>query len=125
MDRGIITISETGAVTMPTAPVWMTLFEIADLFGVFSSDVRKIIRSVYKSRELDEQGTMRYIGGGNRISMDVYSLEMITAVSFRLCSRESLFFRKYVLKKLLHENPNISYLLFGMNEKNAGYSNPC
>lgn len=41
MDRGIITISETGAVTMPTAPVWMTLFEIADLFGVFSSDVRK------------------------------------------------------------------------------------
>lgn len=41
MDRGIITISETGAVTMPTTPVWMTLFEIADLFGVFSSDVRK------------------------------------------------------------------------------------
>ena len=50
MDRGIITISETGAVTMPTTPVWMTLFEIADLFGVFSSDVRKIIRSAYKSR---------------------------------------------------------------------------
>lgn len=61
MDRGIITISETGAVTMPTTPVWMTLFEIADLFGVFSSDVRKIIRSAYKSRELDEQITMRYI----------------------------------------------------------------
>lgn len=36
MSRGIITISETGAVTMPTAPVWMMQFEIADLFGVFS-----------------------------------------------------------------------------------------
>ena len=67
MDRGIITISETGAVTMPTTPVWMTLFEIADLFGVFSSDVRKIIRSAYKSRELDEQITMRYIKNGNRM----------------------------------------------------------
>lgn len=33
MSRGIITISETGAVTMPTAPVWMMQFEIADLFG--------------------------------------------------------------------------------------------
>ena len=36
MDRGIITISEAGMVTIPTAPVWMTQFEIADLFGVFS-----------------------------------------------------------------------------------------
>ena len=36
MDRGIITISETGVVTIPTAPVWMTKFEIADLFGVCS-----------------------------------------------------------------------------------------
>ena len=38
MDRGIITISEVGMVTIPTAPVWMTQFEIADLFGVFSCD---------------------------------------------------------------------------------------
>lgn len=44
MSRGIITISETGAVTMPTAPVWMMQFEIADLFGVFSCNVRKAIR---------------------------------------------------------------------------------
>ena len=29
MERGVITISETGVVTMPTAPVWMTKFEIA------------------------------------------------------------------------------------------------
>lgn len=29
MDRGIITISETGVVTIPTAPIWMTKFEIA------------------------------------------------------------------------------------------------
>ena len=34
MSREIITISKMGAVTVPTAPVWMTQFEIADLFGV-------------------------------------------------------------------------------------------
>lgn len=49
MDRGIITISEAGAVTMPTAPVWMTKFEIANLFGVFSCDVRKAIHTIYKT----------------------------------------------------------------------------
>ena len=47
MERGVITISETGVVTMPTAPVWMTKFEIADLLGVFSYDIRKAIHSIY------------------------------------------------------------------------------
>ena len=48
MDRGIITISEAGMVTIPTAPVWMTQFEIADLFGVFSCDIRKAIHAIYR-----------------------------------------------------------------------------
>ena len=61
MDRGIITISETGAITIPTAPVWMTKFEIADLFGVFSCDIRKAIRAIYKNKELSEADTMKYI----------------------------------------------------------------
>ncbi len=43
MERGTIAISETGVFTMPTAPVWMTKFEIADMFGVFSCDIRKAI----------------------------------------------------------------------------------
>ena len=32
MERGIITISEIGMVTIPTDPVWMTMQEMADLF---------------------------------------------------------------------------------------------
>lgn len=47
MDRGIITISEAGMVTIPTAPVWMTQFEIADLFGVFSCNIRKAIHATF------------------------------------------------------------------------------
>ena len=54
MSRGIITISETGAVTIPTAPVWMTQFEIADLFEVFSCDIRK-----GDTGNLQEQGIER------------------------------------------------------------------
>ena len=46
MDRGIITISKTGAVTVPTAPAWMTKFEIADLFGVFSCDIHKAVNVI-------------------------------------------------------------------------------
>ena len=38
MERGTITISENGAVTMPTAPVWMTQQEMSDAFNVFGCD---------------------------------------------------------------------------------------
>ena len=35
MERGIITINENGAVTIPTVPVWMTQQEMSDAFNVF------------------------------------------------------------------------------------------
>ena len=59
MSREIITISKMGAVTVPTAPVWMTQFEIADLFGVFSCNIRKMIQAIYKNKELNETDTRK------------------------------------------------------------------
>mgnify|MGYP003490150482 CR=1 FL=1 len=100
MDRGIITISETGTVTMPTVPVWMTQFEIADLFGVFSCDIRKAIHSIYKNKELNEADTMRYIRQPDGISCDTYNLEMVVAVAFRICSKESFQFRRFVINEI-------------------------
>ena len=100
MNRGIITISETGAVTMPTVSVWMTQQEIADLFGVFSCDVRKAIRSIYKNKELNELDTMKYLRQADGISYDVYSLEMIIAVVFRICSKESVLFRRFIINEI-------------------------
>ena len=100
MDRGIITISETGVVIMPTAPVWMTQFEIADLFGVFSCDVRKAIRSIYKNKELNKLGTMKYLKQPDGISYDVYNIEMIIAIAFKICSKESVLFRRFVINEI-------------------------
>ena len=112
MNRGIITISKTGAVTMPTAPVWMTQFEIADLFGVFSCDVRKAIRSIYKNKELNEVETMKYVKQANGISYDVYSLEMVIAVAFRVCSKESILFRQFVMDKVCTGKKETQAMLF-------------
>ena len=97
MDRGIITISETGTVTMPTVPVWMTQFEIADLFGVFSCDIRKAIHSIYKNKKLNELNTMKYLRQADGISYDAYSLEMIVAIAF---SKESISFRRFVINEI-------------------------
>ena len=100
MERGIITISENGAVTMPTAPVWMTQQEMSDAFNVFGCDIRRAIRAIYKNMELLESDTICYVRLDNGISYDVYSLEMVIAVSFKLRSRESMAFRRFIMGNL-------------------------
>lgn len=100
MERGVITINETGVVTMPTAPVWMTKFEIADLFGVFSCDIRKAIHAIYKNKELNKYDTIKYIKQSDGISYDTYNIEMIIAVAFRVCSKESALFRRFAITEI-------------------------
>ena len=100
MDRGIITINETGVVTIPIAPIWMTKFEIADLFGVFSCNVRKAIHSIYKNKELNELDTMKYLKQPDGISYDVYNIEVIIAIAFRICSKESVLFRRFIINEI-------------------------
>ena len=100
IERGIITISENGAVTIPTVPVWMTQQEMSDAFNVFGCDIRRAIRAIYKNMELLESDTIRYVRQNNGISYDVYSLEMVIAVAFKLRTKESMAFRRFVMGRL-------------------------
>ena len=103
MVRGIITINN-GVVGIPTAPVWMTQEEIADLFNVYGRDVRKAINAIYKEGVLAEAETMRYIRLDEQRSIDTYSIEMIIAVAFRINSRESGIFKRYIMNRLYPKN---------------------
>lgn len=89
-----------GTITIPTTSVWMTKFEIADLFGIFSCDIRKAIQTIYKNKELNEIDTMKYIKQPDGISYDVYDLEMIIAIAFKICSKESIQFRRFVINEI-------------------------
>ena len=112
MERGIITITENGAVAMPTAPVWMTQQEMSDAFNVFGCHIRKAVHAIYKNGELLESETKRYIRQDNGINYDVYSLEMVIAVSFKLRSRESMAFRRFIMGKLYATNRKEPLYLF-------------
>ena len=100
MDRGIITISENGTVIMPTVPVWMTQQEMCDAFNVFSCDIHKAVHTIYKNMELSEEETMRHVRQNGRICYDVYSLEMVIAVAFKLRTKECMAFRRFIMDKL-------------------------
>ncbi|WP_281670879.1 transporter [Rikenella microfusus] len=116
MDRGIITISENGTVIMSTAPVWMTQQEMSDAFNVFGCDIRKAVRSIYKNMELSEEETMRHVRQDGRIRYDVYSLEMVIAVAFRLRTKECMAFRRFIMNKLCSANrENPVHLFFSLS----------
>ena len=116
MDRGIITISENGTVSMPTAPVWMTQQEMSDAFNVFGCDIRKAVRAIYKNMELSEVETMRHVRQDGRICYDMYSLEMVIAIAFRLRTKECMAFRRFVMDKLSSANRgNPTHLFFSLS----------
>lgn len=98
MNRGIITISESGTVSMPTDTVWMTMQEIADMYNVFGCYVRK---AVFKDGILKEQGMRRHVRKNDLISYDVYSLELVIAVAFRIDSSESRAFREFIMQSVI------------------------
>ena len=91
MERGIIAITENGAVTKQ---------EMSDAFNVFGCDIRRAIHAIYKNGELLEGETMRHVRQDDRICYDVYSLEMVLAVAFKLRTKECMAFRKFVMEKL-------------------------
>ena len=117
MERGIITINENGAVTIPTVPVWMTQQEMSDAFNVFGCDIRRAIHTIYKNMELLESDTMRYVRQGNGISHDMYSLEMVIAVAFKLRTKECMAFRRFVMGRLNADNKPIN-LFFSLSPYN-------
>ena len=106
MNRGIITISESGTVTMPTAPIWMTMQEIADMFNMFGCYVRKAVKAIFKEGVPREFDVRRHVKKNNLISYDVYNLELIIAVAFRIDSIESQTFREFIMQAIIKKQTN-------------------
>lgn len=119
MERGIITITENGTVTMPTVPVRMTQQEMSDAFNVFGCDIRRAVHAIYKNMELFESDTMRYIRQDNGISYDVYSLEMVITIAFRLRTKECMAFRRFVMGRLTMNNRQPVNIFFSLSPYNG------
>jgi hypothetical protein len=106
MKRGTISINESVMyINQLNGNVLMTRHEIADLFGVYISTVDINLRAIFKSevlREADVCHTHQYI---DKNSMEcqilVYNLEIITALSYRLKSKNAKIFREWINKKIV------------------------
>jgi hypothetical protein len=104
MKRGGITISENGVnITVENGMVWMSEHEIARLFEVFNAKVSSNIRSILKSDVLrtDEVCQCYYYANGG--SVELYNLEMIMNLAFRIHSYKADLFRKWLMKQAVRK----------------------
>ena len=100
MKRNVIEITEHGTITIPSETIWMSEAELVSLFGVIAPSVRAAIKAVYKSGILKEYQVQRYIHLSDKIGVEVYSLEMVVALAFRINSYGAERVRNAVIEKL-------------------------
>ena len=112
-ERIIITMNEYGRIHFPNTTsnnIWMGTNELIELFGVTCSTLGTNVKAIYKSGILDECEVQRSINLSNGISIDVYALPMIIALSFRLDTLGAYRVREYIIEKLTNNSKN--HILF-------------
>ena len=105
MTRGTIII-EDNTVSVTGNEIWMTATEIAGLF--------------HKPDVLNDYEVCRYMRLENGLHADVYSLEIIIPVAFRLNTYHAHVFRTWLVEKALSKEKRQAYVMFIQNGK-AGY----
>ena len=125
MKRAIITIDEQGRVHFPNAnadDIWMSTQELVELLGVTTLTLRSNIITVYKSGIVKEYESERYITLPNGNGIDIYSLQMIIALAFRIDTHEAYRFREAIICRLCQRNRQPDNLMMYVATRNTKYS---
>ncbi len=100
MERAIITINESGRMSIPSGNVWMSEMELVELFEVIAPTLRAAIKAIYKSGTLCSVSTQRCDLATPKSWATFYNLEVVIALAFRLNTYEASRIRKKVLERL-------------------------
>ena len=110
MERQVITIQEECVIYAPhLGEVWMTAWEIAELFYVSGVTVKNTIKRIWKQGALKEFETYRYIKLDNGNSADVYNLKMVMAIAFQIDTFQAKLFREWIVGKIVHREQNACF----------------
>ena len=116
MKRNIISIDEYGKVALPTdiQATAMSEWELCDLFGVTVPTIKVGIKALCKRGVLNEYEIKRAIRLSDKCSMEVYSLETIIALAFRIGTYSAKQVRNAVLERLYLRKEKTS-IFFSLN----------
>ena len=99
MKRDKITISEN-MVIVTGGTIWMTETEIVELFGTTAGAVHTGTKAILKENALHDYEVCKCIRLDSGNSADVYNLEMVVALAFRIRSQGVTKLREYILHTL-------------------------
>ena len=125
MKREIITIDERGGLNMQTdtAAIWMTEAELIGMFDATAGAVHTGIKTIFKENALNDYEVCKYIRLDSGNSADVYNMEVIIALAFRIRSQGATKLREYVLRTLgaVSKQPVIN-ILMACTRRTSGHS---
>lgn len=98
MKRDRITIGDNG-VTLTGSEVWMTVMELAELFGTTAGAVNAGIKAIIKSDTLHDYEVCKYARLENGNGADVYNMEVVASLAFRLNTHRASVLRKWLIRK--------------------------
>jgi hypothetical protein len=92
-------------VRLENETVWLTQEQIANLFGTKRPAITKHLANIYKSGELDREGTcsiLEHMGNDGKQSYRTmfYNLDAILSVGYRVNSRHATLFRRWATQVL-------------------------
>ena len=116
-ERNIITMDGQGNISLPSdiGATAMTEWEICELFGVIAPTVRAEIKALCKSGVLSVYDIKRIIRLSDKYSIEVYNLETIAALSFRIESFGAAKVRKVLLERIMHGRKENSMIFLSLN----------
>ena len=111
-ERCIITMDEYGKIHFSNNSnnIWMSTNELINLFGITYPTLRANIAAIHKSGVLNEHDVQKRLNLSNGISIDVYALPLIVALSFRLNTLGAYKVGEYIIEKLTTNSRN--HILF-------------
>ncbi|MFN4083398.1 MAG: RhuM family protein [Bacteroidia bacterium] len=109
MQKGAIEIYKTPngtdiQVKLDRETIWLDAHLIADLFEVNRPAIVKHIQNIYRSGELDENSTCSILeqvaADGRKRKMNLYNLDVIISVGYRVNSKQATQFRQWATQRL-------------------------
>ena len=112
-------------VRLENETVWLTQEQIANLFGTKRPAITKHLANIYKSGELEREGTcsiLEHMGNDGKQSYRTmfYNLDAILSVGYRVNSRNATLFRRWatqVLKTYLLKGYAVNARLSQLEDK--------
>lgn len=121
--RRIIKTDEDGNIRIAGNPengIWMTVWEMSELFNVPIPAIQKEIKAIRKSGIYPDYEVCKYIRMENGYSADIFSIDIIIAVSYRLNTFYAHSFREWLKRKILSGGTLKNRTVFLLIDK--GYS---